>query len=64
MTPFPRVPWGSEGGLASLWLSPPLLGQHSAELLAERAYDAPEVVRLAGAGVVTLWEGAPATAQA
>ena len=49
-----NVPWGFEDGLASLRLPPPLLGQHSAELLAEAGYDEAEIARLAESGAVRL----------
>ena len=49
-----NVPWGFEDGLASLRLAPPLLGQHSAELLAEAGYSEAEIAHLAESGAVRL----------
>ena len=49
-----NVPWGFQDGLASLRLAPPLLGQHSAELLAEAGYSEAEIAHLAESGAVRL----------
>ncbi|MEX2446202.1 MAG: CoA transferase, partial [Dehalococcoidia bacterium] len=55
-------PWRFDLDLASVRLPPPVLGQHTAEVAAEAGYDAAEVQRLAGAGILVAGSEAVATA--
>ena len=46
------IPWQMAGAASSIERPPPLLGEHSAEVLSELGYDTDELARLREEGVV------------
>jgi crotonobetainyl-CoA:carnitine CoA-transferase CaiB-like acyl-CoA transferase len=61
--PLPTLdpPWDSTEEFASLRLPPPLLGQHTAEVLHALGYDAGEIARVAREGIIRSGEQASPT---
>ena len=54
------VPWKFDEELTALRLPPPVLGQHTAELLAGFGYDDEAIAKLVEQGVIATWREAPA----